>query len=204
MSTVGEGTRTPAREVVHADLSRRTAAEARRRPRSCRFAPQARKQGVEQRPLPIRGLIPGMAVHFAGCCHPLPGDRIVGIVTTGKGVTIHTIDCETLESFADTPERWLDVAWDDDGRRRRAMSAASSSRIANEPGSLGSLTTVIGKNGGNITNLKITNRSRRFLRDPGRYRGAGREAPHQHHRRAARDAGDQLGRARAQLIAGTR
>ncbi|MGH6891982.1 MAG: RelA/SpoT family protein, partial [Dongiaceae bacterium] len=41
--------------------------------------------------IPIRGLIPGMAMHFAGCCHPLPGDRIVGIVTTGKGVTIHTI-----------------------------------------------------------------------------------------------------------------
>ena len=55
-----------------------------------------------------------MAMHFAGCCHPLPGDRIVGIVTTGKGVTIHTIDCETLESFADAPERWLDVAWDID------------------------------------------------------------------------------------------
>src|SRR5262252_4798316 len=61
--------------------------------------------------VPIRGLIPGMALHFAGCCHPLPGDRIVGIVTTGRGVTIHTIDCDTLESFAETPERWLDVAW---------------------------------------------------------------------------------------------
>ena len=46
---------------------------------------------------PINGLIPGMAINFAKCCHPLPGDRIVGIVTTGKGVTIHTIDCPTLE-----------------------------------------------------------------------------------------------------------
>ena len=45
-------------------------------------------------PLKIKGLIPGMAVHFAGCCHPLPGDRIVGIVTTGKGVAVHTIDCK--------------------------------------------------------------------------------------------------------------
>jgi len=63
-------------------------------------------------PMPIKGLIPGMALHFARCCHPLPGDRIVGIVMTGKGVTIHTIDCETLESFADTPERWLDISWE--------------------------------------------------------------------------------------------
>ena len=83
--------------------------------------------------MPIRGLIPGMAVHFAGCCHPLPGDRIVGIVTTGKGVTIHTIDCETLESFADTPERWLDVAWDDDATASTPMSAASTSPSATSP-----------------------------------------------------------------------
>src|ERR1700704_2461548 len=109
----------------------------------------------------IRGLIPGMALHFAGCCHPLPGDRIVGIVTTGKGVTIHTIDCETLESFAETPERWLDVAWsnDDDATHVGRLNVT----IANEPGNLGSLTTVIGKQGGNISNLKITNRSTDFF-----------------------------------------
>ena len=83
--------------------------------------------------MPIRGLIPGMALHFAGCCHPLPGDRIVGIVTTGKGVTIHTIDCETLESFADEPERWLDVAWSNERGRRDRMSAASTSRSPTSP-----------------------------------------------------------------------
>jgi guanosine-3',5'-bis(diphosphate) 3'-pyrophosphohydrolase len=111
--------------------------------------------------VPIRGLIPGMALHFAGCCHPLPGDRIVGIVTTGKGVTIHTIDCETLESFAETPERWLDVAWsnDEDANHVGRLNVT----IANEPGNLGSLTTVIGKQGGNISNLKITNRSSDFF-----------------------------------------
>ena len=111
--------------------------------------------------VPIRGLIPGMALHFAGCCHPLPGDRIVGIVTTGKGVTIHTIDCETLESFAETPERWLDVAWsnEEDANHVGRLNVT----IANEPGNLGSLTTVIGKQGGNISNLKITNRSTDFF-----------------------------------------
>ncbi len=74
-------------------------------------AVMVRPQSGSDAPMPIKGLIPGMAVHMARCCHPLPGDRIVGIVTTGKGVTIHTIDCETLETFADTPERWLDVSW---------------------------------------------------------------------------------------------
>ncbi|HNB25483.1 MAG TPA: DUF5913 domain-containing protein, partial [Alphaproteobacteria bacterium] len=113
--------------------------------------------------IPIRGLIPGMAMHFAGCCHPLPGDRIVGIVTTGKGVTIHTIDCETLESFAETPERWLDVAWDQDSDGAEQHVGRLAVVITNQPGSLGSLTTVIGKNLGNISNLKITNRSIDFF-----------------------------------------
>jgi GTP diphosphokinase / guanosine-3',5'-bis(diphosphate) 3'-diphosphatase len=121
-----------------------------------------RKVKGKETAVPIRGLIPGMALHFAGCCHPLPGDRIVGIVTTGKGVTIHTIDCDTLESFADTPERWLDVAWGN-GDVDAVHVGRLNVSIVNEPGNLGALTTVIGKNGGNLSNLKITNRSPDFF-----------------------------------------
>ena len=121
------------------------------------FPPKARLKGKE-RPLPIRGLIPGLAVHFARCCHPLPGDRIVGIVTTGKGVTVHTLDCETLESFSETPERWLDISWGDDADATEHVGRLFVT-IANEPGSLGTLSTVIGRNGGNIINLRITSRS---------------------------------------------
>ncbi|WP_431859586.1 RelA/SpoT family protein [Azospirillum sp.] len=124
--------------------------------------PKPKPKGREA-PLPIRGLIPGMAVHYARCCHPLPGDRIVGIVTTGKGVTIHTIDCETLESFNDSPERWIDVAWDVGPDSPEEHVGRIHLVVANEPGSLGSLSTVIGKNGGNITNLKITNRNTDFF-----------------------------------------
>ena len=123
-----------------------------------------RKKQKSDHAIPITGLIPGMAVHFAGCCHPLPGDRIVGIVTTGKGVTIHTIDCETLESFAETPERWLDVGWDrgdDDGSQPHVGRLHVV--LSNEPGSLGNLSTIIGKGEGNISNLKITNRSTDFF-----------------------------------------
>ncbi len=118
--------------------------------------------GGTNKPMPIKGLIPGMAVHYARCCHPLPGDRIVGIVTTGKGVTIHTIDCETLENFADTPERWLDVAWDDGPDSPEAHVGRLQVPLSNVAGALGTLSTVIGKNGGNIINLKITSRSLDF------------------------------------------
>jgi GTP diphosphokinase / guanosine-3',5'-bis(diphosphate) 3'-diphosphatase len=121
-----------------------------------------RRSGAKDNAVSIRGLIPGMALHFAGCCHPLPGDRIVGIVTTGKGVTIHTIDCETLETFNDEPERWIDVAWSSDEADNIHVGRINVT-IANEPGNLGSLTTTIGKQGGNISNLKITNRSQDFF-----------------------------------------
>lgn len=116
----------------------------------------------KSQPMPIIGLIPGMAVHFARCCHPLVGDRIVGIVTTGKGVTIHTIDCETLEQFADTPERWIDVSWGEGENSPEARIGRVILTIANQAGTLGTLSTVIAKSGGNITNLKITSRSADF------------------------------------------
>jgi GTP diphosphokinase / guanosine-3',5'-bis(diphosphate) 3'-diphosphatase len=155
---VGAGNHT-GREVVHAVFPPKPDA----RPSKVVPLAPARGKRASENAVPIRGLIPGMAVHFAGCCHPLPGDRIVGIVTTGKGVTIHTIDCETLETFAEMPERWLDVAWNNQGDPDRAHVGRISVTIGNEPGSLGSLTTVIGKHAGNITNLKITNRSQDFF-----------------------------------------
>ena len=124
--------------------------------------PKPKHKGKDS-PLPIKGLIPGMAVHYARCCHPLPGDRIVGIVTTGKGVTIHTIDCETLESFHESPERWIDVAWDIGPDNPEEHVGRITLVVNNEPGSLGTLSTVIGKNGGNITNLKITSRNTDFF-----------------------------------------
>lgn len=77
-------------------------------------------------------------------------------------MTIHTIDCETLETFADTPERWLDVQWSDESDKPENHVGRLNITIQNEPGSLATLSTVIAKNGGNITNLKITNRSTDF------------------------------------------
>lgn len=110
----------------------------------------------------IRGLIPGMAMHLASCCHPLPGDRIVGIVTTGRGVTIHTIDCEQLKIYHDQPERWMDISWGDSAHTQQNQVGRVFLSVANVPGALGDLSMVIAKNNGNISNLKITNRAGDF------------------------------------------
>lgn len=120
-----------------------------------------RKKESDSTPMPIRGLMPGMAIHFAGCCHPIPGDRIVGIVTTGKGITIHTMDCETLENYSDSPERWIDVAWERD--QDATHVARLKVNVSNEPASLATVTNVIARENGNISNFKITNRSIDFF-----------------------------------------
>ena len=122
-----------------------------------------RKNKSKEVAIPIKGLIPGMAMHYAGCCHPLPGDRIVGIVTTGRGVTIHTIDCDVLVGYADEPERWLDVSWDVESEVPDLHVGRVQLTVTNEQGSLSNLSTVIAKNEGNISNLKITNRSTDFF-----------------------------------------
>ena len=157
---VGRGDIT-AREVVHAVFpgSKDTDKDRKVVPIQQRAK---NKGGRRDHAVPIRGLIPGMAVHYAHCCHPLPGERIVGIVTTGKGVTVHTIDCETLENFQDSPERWVDLAWEAD-ETDEPYTGRLHVVVANEPGSLGDLSTVIGKNRANISNLKITNRSVDFF-----------------------------------------
>ena len=82
-----------------------------------------------------------MAIHYAHCCSPLPGDRIVGIVTSGKGITVHSIDCFSLEKFHDTPERWLDISWEreKDILYRGKLIAV----LMNEPGSLADVTRII-------------------------------------------------------------
>ncbi|MEP5699956.1 MAG: bifunctional (p)ppGpp synthetase/guanosine-3',5'-bis(diphosphate) 3'-pyrophosphohydrolase [Sneathiella sp.] len=125
--------------------------------------PRPAKRKKNEHAVPIRGLIPGMALHLAGCCHPLPGDRIVGIVTTGKGVTIHTIHCDTLEQFAEVPERWLDVSWEQESQESDLLIGRIAVVMANEPGALSSITSTIAANSGNINNLVISNRSQDFF-----------------------------------------
>ena len=106
----------------------------------------------------ISGLPAGMALSFAGCCHPIPGDSIVGVVRTGRGVAIHRSDCRTLTRKAEHADRWLDLGWNPAAREAKAI-ARLQIMTTNQPGSLGSLSTVVGKQGGNITDVRFGSRS---------------------------------------------
>jgi len=111
----------------------------------------------------LKGLTAGMSYHLAGCCSPILGDNIVGIVTAGIGVAVHTVDCQTLLSYQDTPDRWINVSWDS----KNKINSLSNSRIIvvlkNQPGSLGKVTTLIANNNGNISNINFSVRKKDFF-----------------------------------------
>ena len=107
----------------------------------------------------VTGLVTGMAVHFAGCCHPLPGDRIVGIVATGRGITVHKQGCHSLEAFAATPERFLDIDWDYDPNAQGRHVGRIEVLAADEPGALAALANAIAKQEGAITNIRVVTRT---------------------------------------------
>ncbi len=109
-----------------------------------------------QNSVQLRGLTAGMSYHLAGCCSPLKGDNIVGIVTAGIGVAVHTLECKTLISYEDTPDRWLNLSWDSNSNLNTFSNARIVVVLINEPGSLGKVTTVIAKNNGNISNINFS------------------------------------------------
>lgn len=117
---------------------------------------------VEEHAVPIKGLISGMAMHYAGCCHPLPGDKIVGVIHTGSGVTIHTADCEMLSNFASQPSKIIDLTWDSDCSKIPFICRLKIV-MHNEAGSLATLTSEIAQGEGNIQNFKVINRSTDFF-----------------------------------------
>jgi len=127
------------------------------KPKSKKKAPR-KLRGAKKKPVPIRGLTPGIAVHLGECCHPLPGDRIVGIVEPGHGVRVHTIDCSTLTVSVDDTASWLDLSWDERKKSDIVPVGRIKLSVLNQRGTLGSISTVIADNGANITNLKIEDR----------------------------------------------
>ena len=105
----------------------------------------------------IRGLTAGVAFDLAECCHPVPGDRIVGLRRPDAGIEVHTIDCPVLASADDAD--WVDLSW---GDKTEGATARISLEVKNEPGALGTIATIIGAQKANIVNLRLDNRDTGF------------------------------------------
>jgi GTP pyrophosphokinase len=105
--------------------------------------------------IPIRGINLDLPVRFSKEGGAVPGDRIVGIMTPGEGITIFPIQSPALAAYDNEPERWLDVRWDVDEARRARYPARIAVKSRNAPGSLAAVTQVIADNDGNIDNLRM-------------------------------------------------
>jgi GTP pyrophosphokinase len=151
---LGEGLKTTSEliRLLHPEHTSKTSSK------EALIQPEQQKKTKEDA-LSLSGLIPGMTVHYAGCCHPVPGDQIIGIVTTGKGVTIHTSDCQTLQKFIDTPERWIDVAWNPATQDKDRHVARIYIVLLHQAGTVAAITSIIARENANIINMQITNRT---------------------------------------------
>lgn len=109
------------------------------------------------RAVSIEGLTPGVAFQLADCCHPVPGDRIVGLVREGEGIVVHVIDCPALADGVDAD--WIDLRWQEDSE---GGSARLCVVLLNEPGTLAEMSGILAANSANITNLRLTNREGGF------------------------------------------
>lgn len=112
--------------------------------------------------IPITGLGADIAVHFAPGGGPVPGDRIIGIMSPGKGVTIYPIQSPALAEFEDDTHRWIDVRWAQDQTRLRRFPARIALKSINEPGTLAQISQVIAEHDGNIDAVTMARQSPDF------------------------------------------
>jgi GTP pyrophosphokinase len=104
------------------------------------------------KPLAIKGT-EGMVVNFGKCCHPIPGDPIVGIMSGGRGLVIHRENCRNVGGYRDSPEKWVQVLWSDDPNSE--FTAAIRVQSANQRGVLAILAAKISDKGSNIEHISF-------------------------------------------------
>lgn len=115
------------------------------------------KTPAQRQAISIKGLTPGVAFDLAPCCHPVPGDRIVGLRRPDEPIQVHTIDCSCLADGVDAD--WVDLAW---GDKADGGTARLNVVVKNEPGSLAAMSGIFGAHQANILNLKLVNRDSAF------------------------------------------
>ncbi|MCB9943605.1 MAG: bifunctional (p)ppGpp synthetase/guanosine-3',5'-bis(diphosphate) 3'-pyrophosphohydrolase [Geminicoccaceae bacterium] len=107
----------------------------------------------------LEGLPAGIAFQLAGCCRPVPGDAIVGVVRTGRPVSVHLAECRNVARMDPATSRFIDVGWGEIDQDALTPSRLSV-MVLNKPGALGTISTIIGKQDANITDVRVGRRAR--------------------------------------------
>jgi len=111
----------------------------------------------------IIGLMSDQNAQRSSCCEPLPGERIVGILTKGKGVMIHTIDCDRLAVYDQIQDRWIDLHWSE-GTHQALNEVLINITIGNDAGVLGRICTLIGEQNANISDMRFVEKHPDFYK----------------------------------------
>jgi GTP diphosphokinase / guanosine-3',5'-bis(diphosphate) 3'-diphosphatase len=96
---------------------------------------------------------------FANCCHPIPGDDIMGFLSSGKGIVVHRLECPNVGEYRKSPERWVPIAWDRDvlGDYKAGLRV----EVENKPGVLAQVAAAIAEAQSNIDNVEYRERDLR-------------------------------------------
>jgi GTP pyrophosphokinase len=116
--------------------------------------------GTSEESVRLLDFIPGIVVHFADCCYPILGDKIIGVMTPGKGMTVHLVNCNQVE---EKMVPFINVKWDNDEEADAAFIARLCIVVFNKPESFAIITNIISSGGASITNIKIEHRSIDFF-----------------------------------------
>ncbi|WP_300379016.1 bifunctional (p)ppGpp synthetase/guanosine-3',5'-bis(diphosphate) 3'-pyrophosphohydrolase [Henriciella sp.] len=108
-------------------------------------------------------LTPGITLHLGECCHPIPGDRIIGLREPEKGLVIHTIYCRQVAEYEDRPDLWVDLRWNEVARQGVVAVGRIGVRAVNQRGVMASQCSAIAQAGGNITRVETGERTQDFL-----------------------------------------
>jgi GTP diphosphokinase / guanosine-3',5'-bis(diphosphate) 3'-diphosphatase len=159
LAAVGRG------EMAASDVLRAMGLELEeKRPKAAKTA-QSRKRvrqgGTASPAIAVRGVDRDLPIRIAPETGAVPGDRIVGILTQGEGITVYPIFARALQAFDDQPARWVDLAWDTSDETLRYPSRVSV-KIHNEIGALAQVTQAIGELDGNIDQLQMLTRAKDF------------------------------------------
>ena len=122
-------------------------------------ADEAQKESDKQGSLDIRGS-EGMVMNYAKCCHPIPGDLIIGHISSGRGMVIHTDDCNNIADIRDNPEKCISVRWDPGVQGE--FSVELRVELENERGIIATLATTITGTEANIEKISTIERDARF------------------------------------------
>lgn len=114
-----------------------------------------RRSDKSVRPLAIRGT-EGTVVTLAKCCRPIPGDKIIGFVSTGRGIVIHGQDCKNVAEFRSRPEKWIDVEWEPD--TAGSFPVEVRMLVANKRGTLATIASNVAQMEANIENVNMEER----------------------------------------------